>query len=59
MLLYFDDNEEVTCVGRFLSILAKFGIYDKFLTKGLELYCKMVKKNRSKASTINKRGGKN
>ena len=59
MLLYFGDDEEVTCVARFLGILAKFGIYDKYLTKGLDFYCKIVKKNRSKASTIKKRGGKN
>jgi len=56
MLLYFGDNEEVTCVARFLGILAKFGIYDKYLTKGLDFYCKIVKKNSSKAITMKKRG---
>lgn len=40
MFLYFGDNDEVTCVARLLAILTKFGIYDKYLTKGLELYCK-------------------
>lgn len=40
MFLYFGDNEEITRVARLLPILAKFGIYDRYLTKGLELYCK-------------------
>lgn len=40
MFLYFGDENEVMNVARLLPILGKFGIYDKFLTKGLELYTK-------------------
>lgn len=54
MLLYFGDNEEVTCVARLLAILAKFGIYDKYLTKGLELYCKKESLSREQREIIDK-----
>lgn len=54
MLLYFGDKEEVTCVARFLGILAKFGIYDKYLTKGLELYCKKESLSREQREIIYK-----
>jgi hypothetical protein len=41
MLLYFGDDEEVTCVALFLGILAKFGIYDKYLIKDLSFIVKL------------------
>lgn len=40
MFLYFGDENEVINVARLLPILAKFGIYDKYLTKGLKFYSK-------------------
>lgn len=40
MVLYFGDNDEVTCAARFLSILSKLGIYDRSLTRALEFHCK-------------------
>lgn len=47
-------DEEVTCVARLLAILAKFGIYDKYLTKGLELYCRKESLSREQRKIIDK-----